>query len=152
MEGLALFYLTPPAALFAWLAVIVARKLRLMPSGVPTALSICLVASTMLGGVFLLVTVDALILSPAHFQNRLFGRQIAGPLSLKHYEFYGFQDVGQSWTFAYTDAQRRTLRCLPRRDVLDRACVLAEIYDQKEEWSVTASVEADRLVLEYNTW
>jgi hypothetical protein len=154
MEVLALIFLTPPATLLAGIAVMITRRFRLLPVGVPDAMAVCLTISANLTIMLLLLTMDMLVRRPARLQQEAMGRQVVGPLSLRRYEAFGFQDVQEQWTYdlTETDRKRTGLACPRPIHPAAQGCLLGRAGKEDEEWSITATAENGRMKLEFSTW
>lgn len=151
MVAAGLILMTPFLLMAAWLVAAAMRGLRLLPDGVGTGAATLLLAATAGGALLLVDTYGSLVSRPAEVQKRFLGEAVAGPLSLRGFEQFGFQDPGEIWRYALPAARLAELR---RRCVADRfapnRCSLGAEAD--ERYYASASLEGDRLRIDEGLW
>lgn len=115
MASLGLIVLTLPLFALAALLALPARRLRAVPPGVSLLLFTAILGTGLLALLALGDAVQSLVLYPARLQERYLGAVQAGPLRLRGYSEFGFQDPGREWTYALAPEtlQRLRARCRP---------------------------------------
>jgi hypothetical protein len=151
---LATVLLSPILFLVAMLiyGVIIWRGWR-MP-GVPNWLGFALIFSLCMASFLACGTIDELVATPAMLQQRYIGEQPGTPLTLKSYEFSGFQDPNQLWTYRLSDAAAARLRkrCLTKgfESAPKGTCML--FSDSDDRWAASVELKGNELVMDDGLW
>lgn len=142
--------LLSPIALVGALALLwLARKLNLVPRKGGAVVGYLLILFAGYGVLYLGVTVQSLVVTPARLQQDYLGARVAGPLALVGFEAGGFQDPYQIWRYSLSDAQAESLRERCSWNEFARGERTCTLYSaMTDRWAAGVTLEWNELVIE----
>lgn len=151
MAAAGLMIVTPFLLMGAALVVMALGSFRLLPRGVGAVSATFLVAATGSGLLLLGDTYGSLVSRPAKLQERYLGRAVAGPLRLRGFQQFGFQDPGEIWRYDLPPDVLIGLRrrCVPDPHLRNRCSLGGEMDDR---YYASVLLEDDRLRIDQGLW
>ena len=142
-------FLAPVMCVIGGLVFLVARWIGFVPREGKGTLGGLLIILSGYGLLYLGMTVDRLIVTPARLQQQYLGAHVAGPFALIGFEAGGFQDPYTIWRYRLSQDQVAALR--PRCRWWDdlrghRSCTLYSFSDERRDTSVL--LDNDELSIE----
>ncbi len=138
--------LAPLVVLIAAALFFVVRKLGCVPKGWRGLPSYALIGCGCYALLYLASSMQVMIVEPAALQKKYLGQAYGGPLELRRFEHWGFQDPGSMWVYALPPQALADLRqrCRPGKTALDRhRCHLYSGSD--ERWFADVYLEGGKL-------
>ena len=125
MFSIELILIALPAALVAMVAVWIAGKLKLVPSGMEAGWLLAPTFGLIAGGIIMASVIEEFIVRPMQLQGEVLGDQLVTPLSLRSYSAWGFQDVVWKWEYEIDPATAARLSRNCRPDPRLHSCSIA---------------------------
>lgn len=143
---LATILLSPVALIGGRVLLWLAHKARLIPRGTAGIVGYLLIICAGYGFLYLGMTLNHLVLWPAHLQHEYLGERVGGPRSLVHFDMGGFQDPYAEWRYLLSDAEINTLRQRCTWSEFPHGYRRCALYGGMDErWFAEVSLEGNEL-------